>query len=61
MQIWDTAGQENYRAVGAVYTCDHASFIKKANAALIVFDIISRKSFGSVGYWYEYIKQNAIE
>jgi GTPase SAR1 family protein len=35
--------------------------MKKANAALIVFDMTDRKSFNSVSYWFEYIKQTAIE
>ena len=53
--IWDTAGQEKYRAIGKL-------FYKDANAAILVYDITNKKSFDEIKkYWYEEIKANTPE
>jgi small GTP-binding protein len=44
VQIWDTAGQEQYRSLAPVY-------FRSAAAAIIVFDITSKESFTSVNTW----------
>lgn len=44
IQLWDTAGQEQYRSLGPVY-------FRSASAALVVFNIASRESFESLGDW----------
>ena len=44
LNVWDTAGQENYRSLAKVYFRD-------ANAALIVFDVTSKESFEDVDFW----------
>jgi small GTP-binding protein len=44
IQLWDTAGQEQYRALGPVY-------FRNAAAALIVFDITNSISFQHLGEW----------
>ena len=50
--IWDTAGQENYRSLAKI-------FYKSANAAILVYDITTRKSFEEMkNYWYKQIKDN---
>ena len=50
--IWDTAGQEKYRALAKI-------FYKDAKAILLVYDITSSKSFEELtNYWYEQIKLN---
>ena len=45
-QIWDTAGQEKYRAI-----CE--AQYRKALGCLIVFDLTARTSFSNVKYWLE--------
>ena len=50
--IWDTAGQEKYRALAKI-------FYKEAKVVLLVYDISDRKSFEELkGYWYNAIKEN---
>jgi small GTP-binding protein len=44
IQIWDTAGQEQYRALSPVY-------FRSAAAALLVFDVTNRRSFDSLADW----------
>ena len=51
--IWDTAGQEKYRALAKI-------FYKDAKVIILVYDITKRRSFDELkSYWYEMIKQNA--
>ena len=50
--IWDTAGQENYRSLAKI-------FYKSSNVAVLVYDITNRKSFEEMkNYWYKQIKDN---
>jgi small GTP-binding protein len=44
LQIWDTAGQEQYRSLGSTY-------FRNAHGAILVFDLTERKTFNSLGYW----------
>jgi Ras-related protein Rab-11B len=44
IQLWDTAGQEQYRALGAVY-------YRNAAAAIVVFDLANRVSFDHLADW----------
>lgn len=44
LNIWDTAGQENYRSLARIYYRD-------ARAAVIVFDVTSKDSFNDIDYW----------
>jgi small GTP-binding protein len=44
VQIWDTAGQEQYRSLSPVY-------FRSAAAALLVFDITNRTSFENLDDW----------
>ena len=53
-QIWDTCGQEQFRALTKTY-------YKKAAGAIIVYDITKKNSFDSVERWYQDIKENAGE
>lgn len=43
-EIWDTAGQERYHSIVP-------SFYKRAKAAVIVFDLTSKKTFLNVKRW----------
>lgn len=44
IQIWDTAGQEQYRSLGPIH-------YRSSLAALVVFDITNRKSFDDINEW----------
>jgi small GTP-binding protein len=49
--IWDTAGQERFRSIGKI-------FYKEANAAILVYDITTKKSFEEIqNYWYNEIQK----
>ena len=50
LNIWDTAGQEQYHSIIPVYYRD-------ADAAIIVFDITNPKSFDSVEYWKHSVQE----
>ena len=45
-QIWDTAGQEKYRAITVAH-------YRKALGALIVYDITRRQTFENVKFWLD--------
>ena len=50
--IWDTAGQEKYRAMAKI-------FYKDARVVCLVYDITDAKSFDAIKtYWYEMVKQH---
>ena len=46
IQIWDTAGQENFRSITRAY-------YKNSACALIVYDISKRESFEHISAWIE--------
>ena len=46
LQIWDTAGQENYRSITRAY-------YKNSVCALLVYDITNRDSFEHISSWIE--------
>jgi small GTP-binding protein len=48
LQVWDTAGQEMYRALVPVY-------LRGADGALIVYDIADKESFASLSHWFTLI------
>lgn len=50
MQVWDTAGQERFRAMAPMY-------YRKANAALLVYDISSHESFEDIKSWVKELQQ----
>ena len=52
-EIWDTAGQEKYRALTKI-------FYKDAGVAILVYDITRKESFEEIkNYWYNQIKEYA--
>ena len=52
-EIWDTAGQEKYRALTSI-------FYKDAAIAILVYDITNEDSFKELqNYWYMQIKEGA--
>lgn len=46
LQIWDTAGQENFRSITR-------SYFRAAIGALIVFDITNKESYTNVVTWLD--------
>ena len=50
IQIWDTAGQENYKSITK-------SYYKHSACSIIVYDITSQKSFQNVLSWIEDCKR----
>jgi small GTP-binding protein len=51
-EIWDTAGQEKYRALTKI-------FYKDAAVAILVYDITRKDSFDEIkNYWYHQIKES---
>jgi Ras-related protein Rab-2A len=50
--LWDTAGQETYRALTVQYVRDCA-------CALIVFDLSRRQSFEDLSGWVEWLRRSA--
>lgn len=54
IQIWDTAGQEKYRSLGPIY-------YRKAQAAIVVYDVTNPDSFKSLDQWILDVKQNTVK
>lgn len=53
LDIWDTAGQEKYRALTQM-------FYKDANAAILIYDITNQDSFEEIKkYWVNQIKESS--
>ncbi len=51
LQIWDTAGQERFRSISRLY-------YRGAQAAILCYDVTSKKSFEDVGRWMTELKEN---
>ena len=54
VQIWDTAGQENFRSITR-------SYYKNSACALLVYDISKKESFESIQSWIDDCKSSAPE
>ena len=54
VQIWDTAGQEKYRAMAS-------SYYRGASGVLIIFDITKRSSFENVTTWLDEVRNQSKE
>jgi len=52
LQIWDTAGQENFRSITR-------SYYRGASGALLVYDVSRRDSYSHLGRWLEEARQHA--
>lgn len=51
LQIWDTAGQENFRSITR-------SYYRSAIGALLVYDITRKDTFTHIKNWLEEVKAN---
>jgi small GTP-binding protein len=54
VQIWDTAGQEQYRALSPVY-------FRSASAGILVFDLSNRRSFENLNEWITLFQRSSAE
>ena len=54
VQIWDTAGQDRYKAITSAY-------YRSASAAILVYDISKRSSFENLQNWIKEIRENTSE
>lgn len=54
LDIWDTGGQERYRALMPLY-------YREAAAAIICYDVSNYSSFEACEYWYRELKQSEPE
>ncbi len=51
LQIWDSAGQENYRSITRAY-------YRNTICAFLIYDVTSRKSFENVREWFSEAKNH---
>ena len=51
LQIWDTCGQEKFRAL-------IRSYYTNSSLAIIVYSVTDKDSYDDVNIWYKYIKEN---
>jgi small GTP-binding protein len=54
LQIWDTGGSEKYRTMVPMY-------FQHADAAIIVYDITSCKSFDDITFWFKELQEKGPE
>jgi len=52
LQIWDTAGQESFKAIVR-------SFYRNAAAIFVTYDVNRRRSFENLGEWLEEVRNSA--
>ena len=52
LQIWDTAGQESFRAITR-------SFYRNANAVILMYDLTRQETFDSLEDWIREIRLNS--
>jgi small GTP-binding protein len=50
LNLWDTAGQEEYHAVAPIY-------YKNADAALLIYSVVNETSFDRMRHWNEELHQ----
>ena len=48
LEIWDTAGQEQFRSVTQI-------FVKNSKIIILVYNVTNKESFDSLSYWYNFI------
>ncbi len=68
IQIWDTAGQEKYHSLAPLYYrgsifCQSKEFkdIIDADAAILVYDVTSKRSLYSLEKWCDELRANGPE
>ena len=51
LEIWDTAGQEEFRSITKL-------FVKNSKVIILVYDVTNRPSFECLNYWYDFIRKD---
>jgi small GTP-binding protein len=51
LRVWDTAGQERFRTLST-------SYFRKAQGAMMVYDVSDRRSFDSIAAWLEQLHEH---
>ena len=51
LSLWDTAGQEEYRALNRI-------FMKDSKIVILAYSINVKKTFNELDYWYGTVKEN---
>ena len=54
VQVWDTAGQEQFRSLSTTY-------YRKGDGIMILYDARNRESFESIPGWIQSVRDNAAE
>ena len=50
VEVWDTAGQEEFRSVTKI-------FVKNSKIIIFVYDVTQKSSFENLNYWYDFIQR----
>ena len=50
VEVWDTAGQEEFRSVTKI-------FVKNSKIIIFVYDVTLKSSFENLNYWYDFIQK----
>ena len=48
---WDTAGQDRFKSI-------ISSYYQNVDGVVIVYDVTDKKTFDSIDYWYNIVKEN---
>jgi small GTP-binding protein len=51
LDIWDTAGQEQYRSIAGIY-------FRNASAVILTYDVSNRESFEALTFWHDIVKKS---
>lgn len=51
LKIWDTAGQEKFRALGT-------SFFRQVQGIILVYDVLDKQTYENLANWLAFIRQN---
>eukprot|EP00668_Euglena_longa_P048101 GGOE01065162.1.p1 GENE.GGOE01065162.1~~GGOE01065162.1.p1 ORF type:complete len:227 (+),score=76.27 GGOE01065162.1:58-681(+) len=54
LQVWDTAGQEQFRTITA-------AFYRGAHGIALVYDVTNRSTFSNITYWMKQMEKYAAE
>ena len=50
IDVWDTAGQEEFRSVTKI-------FVKNSKIIILVYNVTDKNSFDGLNYWYDFIQK----
>ena len=50
LEVWDTAGQEEFRSVTKL-------FVKNSKIIILVYNVTQKLSFEGLNYWYDFIQK----